>query len=122
MKRSVTRRQFNISAALAGFPAILRAAPAARPSIVVILADDQGYGDFTCYNPKSIIPTPHTDRAARAGMMFTDAHSGSAVCSYAIRVADGPLRLEVMAQVPRAAAVRPAADRSGPAHAARHAA
>ena len=76
-----TRRQFNTSAALAGFPAILRAAPPAKPNIVVILADDQGYGDLTCYNPESLIPTPHTDRLARSGMMFTDAHSGSAVCS-----------------------------------------
>jgi arylsulfatase A-like enzyme len=55
--------------------------PARRPNIVVVLADDQGYGDLTCYNPKSVITTPQTDRMARSGMVFTDAHSGSAVCS-----------------------------------------
>lgn len=73
----MTRRE--ALGALGALPAA--GAPAARPNIVVILADDQGYGDLTCYNPKSVIPTPHTDRVARSGVMFTDAHSGSAVCS-----------------------------------------
>ena len=57
------------------------AACAAAPNIVYILADDFGYGDAGCYNPKSKIPTPNIDRLAREGMRFTDAHSGSAVCS-----------------------------------------
>jgi arylsulfatase A-like enzyme len=53
-----------------------------RPkNIVLILADDLGYGDVTCYNPESKLPTPHIDRLAREGMRFTDAHSGDAVCS-----------------------------------------
>ena len=73
----MTRRE--ALAALGALP--VAGAPAARPNIVVILADDQGYGDLTCYNPRSLIPTPHTDRVARSGMRFTDAHSGSAVCS-----------------------------------------
>lgn len=54
---------------------------AERPNIVLILADDFGYGDARCFNPDSKIPTPHIDRLAAAGMKFTDAHSGSAVCS-----------------------------------------
>jgi len=51
------------------------------PNIVVILADDLGYGDLGCYNKDSKIPTPNLDRLATQGMRFTDAHSPSAVCS-----------------------------------------
>ncbi len=52
-----------------------------RPNIVIILADDMGYGDLNCQNPDSKIPTPHLDRLASQGMRFTDAHSPSAVCT-----------------------------------------
>jgi len=52
-----------------------------RPNIVVILADDLGYGDLRCLNSDSRIATPHLDRLAAQGMRFTDAHSGSAVCT-----------------------------------------
>ena len=52
-----------------------------KPNIVVILADDMGYGDAGCYNEHSKIPTPHLDQMADDGMRFTDAHSPSAVCS-----------------------------------------
>ncbi|MBN2138362.1 MAG: sulfatase-like hydrolase/transferase [Sedimentisphaerales bacterium] len=51
------------------------------PNIVFILADDMGYGDIRAYNPKSEIPTPNLNRLAGEGMRFTDAHSGSAVCT-----------------------------------------
>lgn len=51
------------------------------PNLVVILADDLGYGDLSCNNPESRIPTPHADRLAAEGMRFTDAHSPSAVCT-----------------------------------------
>ena len=50
------------------------------PNIVVILADDMGYGDVGAYNPESKIATPHLDRLASAGMRFTDAHSGGSTC------------------------------------------
>lgn len=56
-------------------------ASAAQPNIVVILADDLGWGDLSCYNPKSKITTPNLDRFAAQGMRFTDAHSGSSVCT-----------------------------------------
>ncbi len=52
-----------------------------KPNIAVILADDVGYGDFGCLNPASKIPTPNIDRLAANGMTFTDAHSGSSVCT-----------------------------------------
>ena len=56
--------------------------PTGLPNIVVIFADDLGYGDVSCYNPeRGKIPTPHIDRLASQGMMFTDAHSSSGVCS-----------------------------------------
>lgn len=51
------------------------------PNIVYILADDLGYGDVSSYNPDAAWRTAHIDRIASEGMMFTDAHSGSAVCS-----------------------------------------
>lgn len=59
----------------------LSARAASNPNIVYILADDLGYGDVRCLNPASKIPTPHMDRLAAEGMSFTDAHSGSAVCT-----------------------------------------
>ncbi len=59
--------------------AAAHAAP--RPNILLILADDLGYGDLKSYNPASKIPTPHLDRLAAQGMRFTDAHTPSAVCS-----------------------------------------
>ncbi len=52
-----------------------------KPNIVIILADDLGYGDVTSYYPKGKIPTPRIDALAAQGMRFTDAHSGAAVCS-----------------------------------------
>ncbi len=54
---------------------------AEKPNVVVILADDLGYGDVKCFNANGKIPTPHIDALADAGTMFTDAHSPSAVCS-----------------------------------------
>jgi len=52
-----------------------------RPNIVYLLADDLGYGDLSCLNKDSKIATPNMDRLASQGMIFTDAHSGSAVCT-----------------------------------------
>ncbi len=55
---------------------------AERPNLVVILADDLGYGDVQCLNPeRGKIPTPNFDRLATEGMTFTDSHSGSSVCT-----------------------------------------
>ena len=56
-------------------------AEAARPNVVIILADDMGYGDVRALNPESVIATPHLDRIAAEGMTFTDGHSPSAVCT-----------------------------------------
>ncbi len=56
-------------------------AAAGHPNIVVILADDLGYGDVKCNYPEGKIPTPHLDRLASRGMRFTDAHSPSSLCT-----------------------------------------
>lgn len=66
---------------LLGLLAGLALAAAERPNIIVILADDQGIGDVSAYNPKGKIPTPNLDRLAAEGMRFTDAHTTSGVCT-----------------------------------------
>ena len=50
-------------------------------NVVVILADDMGLSSLHAEHPGSGLPTPNLDRLAGQGMSFTDAHSGSAVCS-----------------------------------------
>lgn len=52
-----------------------------RPNVLLILADDLGYGDVGAYNPESKVPTPNLDKLAAQGMRFTDAHSPSTVCT-----------------------------------------
>lgn len=52
----------------------------ARPNIVLIMADDLGYADLSCYGSETI-STPQIDRLARNGMRFTDYHANGAVCS-----------------------------------------
>ena len=54
---------------------------ATMPNIVILYADDMGYGDLGVQNPESKIPTPHLDRLAGQGTRFTDAHSSSGVCT-----------------------------------------
>ena len=67
---------------LCGFIALLSHAVAAdKPNILLILADDLGYGDVGCYNDQAKVATPNLDRLAQAGMRFTDAHSPAAVCT-----------------------------------------
>ncbi len=51
-----------------------------RPNVIVILADDLGYGDVGCYGATKV-KTPHVDRMAREGLRFTDAHTTAATCT-----------------------------------------
>ncbi len=75
-----------LAAQLVAFTAITGSIQAAEekqpPNIVYILADDMGYGDVSILNKRDqLIRTPHIDRLGKEGMIFTDAHSGSAVCT-----------------------------------------
>ncbi len=54
--------------------------PARKPNIVLIVADDLGYGDLGSYGQK-LIQTPHLDRLAAEGLRFTDFYAGSPVCA-----------------------------------------
>ena len=53
----------------------------ANPNILLLYADDLGYGDLGANNPASRIPTPHLDRLAAEGLRFTDGHSSSGICT-----------------------------------------
>ena len=78
------RPAFTFALTILCLPAtrVMSAAESTRPNIVYILADDLGYGDVQALNPtRGKIKTPHLDRLAAQGMTFTDAHSGSSVCT-----------------------------------------
>jgi hypothetical protein len=82
LERMKTRR--IIQSLLAG--CLLTALPVAAtgknyPNIVLILADDLGYGDCSVYNPQSKIQTPHIDQLAKEGLRFADAHSAASTCN-----------------------------------------
>lgn len=69
---------------------------ATQPNIIVILADDLGYGDVQCYNELAKVATPNVDALARKGMRFTDAHSPCTVCTptrYALLTGQMPFRV-----------------------------
>jgi len=83
-----TQIRFRILGSLVGLLALSNSmipvlgADSEKPNIVMVLCDDLGYGDIQCLNPEQgKILTPAVDRLAREGMIFTDAHSGSSVCS-----------------------------------------
>ncbi|TWU50597.1 Arylsulfatase [Rubripirellula tenax] len=53
-----------------------------KPNVVFVFADDLGYGEVQALNPeRGLIPTPHLDQLTEEGMVFTDAHTTSAVCT-----------------------------------------
>jgi len=58
-----------------------KSATAERPNVIVILTDDQGWGDLTCYNPDSKIVTPNMDRLASEGLRMLNAYTPASVCS-----------------------------------------
>jgi arylsulfatase A len=76
-----TMRYLLIWIALFGLQLRTEALAADRPNIVILYADDMGFGDLGANNPESKIPTPNLDRLAAQGMRFTDAHSSSGVCT-----------------------------------------
>ncbi|MEX2512169.1 MAG: arylsulfatase [Cyclobacteriaceae bacterium] len=52
-----------------------------NPNIIIILADDMGYGDVSALNPDSKVSTPSIDKMVREGISFTNAHSSASVCT-----------------------------------------
>jgi arylsulfatase A len=54
---------------------------ATQPNVLILYADDMGYGDLGANNPDSKIPTPHLNKLAAEGMRFTDGHSSSGICT-----------------------------------------
>ncbi len=65
-----------------------------NPNVILIVADDLGYGDLGCYGATKV-RTPNIDKLAEEGRMFTDAHSPSSVCSpsrYGLLTGSYPLR------------------------------
>jgi arylsulfatase A len=69
-------------ALLTALSSAVAATPAVKPNIVYIICDDLGYGEIQALNPeRGKVPTPHVDKLASEGMVFTDAHSGSSVCT-----------------------------------------
>jgi arylsulfatase A-like enzyme len=74
------RRSFLQTAASSLLPLSIARAAAPPPNIVLLYADDIGYGDLSCYGATSV-QTPNLDRLARSGVRFTDAHCSSATCT-----------------------------------------
>jgi arylsulfatase A-like enzyme len=52
-----------------------------NPNVIIIFADDMGYGDVSYLNPKARTFTPHIDNLARNGIVFTNAHASASVCT-----------------------------------------
>lgn len=72
------------------------------PNVILINADDLGYGDLSCYGATHL-KTPHIDALAERGRRFTDAHSASAVCSpsrYGLLTGTYPLRANMWGPLP----------------------
>lgn len=61
--------------------AVTLVANESKPNVVIIYADDLGFGDVSCYNPRSKIITPHIDALAQRGIRFVDAHTPSSISS-----------------------------------------
>jgi arylsulfatase A-like enzyme len=84
MAESMSRRTFLRSAGLAAIAAAVpwrtQAAQRRQPNVVLIYADDLGYGDVSCYGATRVT-TPNIDRLAKEGVRFTNAHSASATCT-----------------------------------------
>jgi len=72
---------FCLTIVMIGLLASGQLAASDKPNIVLVLADDMGYGDVRPLNPESSIPTPNLNRLAEQGIAFTDAHTPSAVCT-----------------------------------------
>jgi arylsulfatase A-like enzyme len=84
MSQQMSRRMFLKSVGLAAtaclLPARVEAADERPRNVVILYADDLGYGDVGCYGATKVA-TPNVDRLAREGVRFVNAHSASATCT-----------------------------------------
>ena len=81
---AILKRPWMLAVALMILPHLTSATAqtsSSRPNIILIMCDDLGYGDLQCYNPKSIIQTPHLNQMASEGTRFTRFYSAAPVCS-----------------------------------------
>src|SRR5512143_871300 len=75
------------------------ASPAAKPNILVILADDLGYGELSCQGYTQEIPTPNIDSIARNGVRFTSGYVSGPYCSPTRAIPDGTVPATVRSRV-----------------------
>ncbi|MGD8239561.1 MAG: sulfatase-like hydrolase/transferase [Armatimonadota bacterium] len=83
-KRQLNRRQFLSAASAAGMSltgSALGQADGRKPNIVIILSDDQGYADASCYDHPRHVSTPGIDRLAAEGVRLTDGYASAWVCA-----------------------------------------
>ncbi len=80
LSRRVFLRSTSLAALAAAVPLRARASESRQPNVVLIYADDLGYGDVSCYGATRV-STPNIDRLAAEGIRFTNAHSASATCT-----------------------------------------
>ncbi|MCS7014827.1 MAG: sulfatase [Gemmatales bacterium] len=96
------RRGLTWLALLVGVLSAARVAGQTPPNIVLIVADDLGWADLSCY-ALSLWQTPNLDRLAREGLRFTDAYAASCVCSptrAALMTGRHPARLHLTTFLP----------------------
>ena len=77
-KRFLSAAVSCIALAASGRAAV---ADSVKPNVILILADDFGWGDLSCYNADALAKTPHLDRMAREGVRFTEFYVASPICS-----------------------------------------
>ncbi|MHC4637460.1 MAG: sulfatase-like hydrolase/transferase [Planctomycetota bacterium] len=83
MNRRDFLKSVSIGTAVIALPGFLKSAEASgsdKPNIILIMADDLGYGDLSCYGSK-VHKTPNIDSMAKGGIKFTDFHSNGALCT-----------------------------------------
>ena len=79
MKTHFSLKMVGVLISLLGITHICQASD--RPNIVLLYADDLGYGDLSAQNEESKIRTPNLDQLASEGIRFTDGHSSSGICT-----------------------------------------
>ncbi|HVK04896.1 MAG TPA: sulfatase-like hydrolase/transferase [Armatimonadaceae bacterium] len=86
-RRAAAVAAFAATAAALAAPAVAAApqtgggSAAKRPNVILVLIDDAGYADLSCYNPRAPARTENIDRLAREGVRFTQFYVNSPICS-----------------------------------------